>query len=117
MKIDSRKIFVISVLAVCVVAINLAVFFAITEKPEKDANEIVVDTQGLTENFYNIFNNDLDLQGNKLNILKENNEKDIIYTSYTNKENVSEVLKEISNAFVISSSVVQPKNIIEDIIE
>lgn len=45
------------------------------------------------------------------------NKGDLLITAYTNKENVSEVLKEISNAFVISSSFVQPKNIIEDIIE
>jgi len=93
MKIDSRKIFIISVLAVCVIAINLAVYFAITEKPEEDANEIIVDTQGLTENFYNIFDNSLNLQSNKVNISKENNEKDIIYTSYTNKENLEKKYK------------------------
>ena len=34
MKINSRKIFVISVLVICVIAINLAVFFGITRKDD-----------------------------------------------------------------------------------
>lgn len=93
MKTDSRKIFIISVLAVCVIAVNFAVFFAITEKPEENTNEIIIDTQGLTENFYNIFDNGLNLQDNKVNISKENNGKDIVYTTYTNKENLDKKYK------------------------
>lgn len=93
MKIDSRKIFIISVLAVCVIAINLAVYFAITQKPEKDANEVIIDTQSLTENFYNIFDNSINIQRNEVNISKENNEKDIVYTNYTNKENLEKKYK------------------------
>ena len=59
MKLNGRKIFLITVLAICVIAINLAVYFQITQKP-KDKGEddaVNIDTIMLTENFNNIFDN------------------------------------------------------------
>ena len=45
------------------------------------------------------------------------NKGDLLITAYTNKTNVDDVLKEINNSFVISSSFVEPCKIIEEIIE
>lgn len=42
---------------------------------------------------------------------------ELLITAYTNKENVNDVLKEIENAFTISSEFVNKENIIKDYIE
>lgn len=89
MKINARRIFVISVLAICVIAINLGVYFEITKTEEGNNNnkeEIVIDTAVLTENFNNIFDNQINYQENTVNIQKEDNTKELVYTSYTNQE-------------------------------
>ena len=89
MKINSRKIFVISVLVICVIAINLAVFFGITKKDDTiDEEKIVIDTAELTENFNNIFDNKIDYQDNSSNINKTDNTKELIYDSYVAQESV-----------------------------
>ena len=88
MKINSRKIFVISVLVICVIAINLAVFFQITQKDEdfNEEAEIIIDTAELTENFDSIFDNKIDYQNNTPTANKIDNTKELIYDSYTTQE-------------------------------
>lgn len=88
MNLNTRKIFIISVLVICVIAINLAVYFQITKKPVEDKKEetIVIDTALLTENFSNIFDNQINYQDNNVNITKKDHTKELVYTSYTNKD-------------------------------
>lgn len=87
MNFNARKIFIISVLAICIIAINLAVYFQITNKPKKEEkDEIIIDTALLTENFNNIFDNKIDYQNNNNIIEKEDIQKELIYTSYANQD-------------------------------
>lgn len=90
MKLNARIIFIICVLVICVIAINLAVYFQITEKPnnEQENMETVVDTNMLKENFNNIFHNQFNDQGNEVNVTKIDNEKAIVDTSYKNQETI-----------------------------
>ena len=60
-----RKIFFISIIVICIVSINLAVYMQITQKEKKsikksDIEPVVVDTVELTENFEHIFDNKID---------------------------------------------------------
>ena len=91
MNLNLRKVFVIGILAFCIVVINLAVFFTITEKSndvnQKENEQTNIDIIALSENFNNIFDNTINYQGNTLNVNKKDNSKDIIYTSYSNSEN------------------------------
>ena len=98
MKIDKRKIFIITILAVCIISINLAVFLQIIEKPDQDETYEIIDTTLLTENFYNIFDNKLDYQGNNINIQKIDASKDVIYTSYYDE-------KKLENTYDISVAI------------
>lgn len=99
MRIDFniRKIFIISILAICIIAINLAVFFQITEKPKEDTSdtneEVVIDKIALTENFTKIFDNAIDYQENTVNVDKKEDMKELIYTSYLNEEEVENKYK------------------------
>ena len=100
MRIDfnTRKIFIISVLAICIIAVNLAVFFQITSKPKKEEkaeeNDIItIDRVVLTENFDKIFDNTIDYQENNINVDKKDGMKDLIYTSYLNEEEVENKYK------------------------
>ena len=88
MKFNARKIFVISVLAICVIAINLAVYFQITKKTAEEEQEekIIIDTAMLTENFNNIFDNQINYQDNNVTSGKIDNTKELIYTIYANGE-------------------------------
>jgi len=88
MKFNSRTIFITTILLICVISINLAVYFQITKKPsqEDQQEEIVIDTALLTENFNNIFDNQIDYQSNSFNITKLDSKKELVYTSYTNQE-------------------------------
>ena len=66
-----RKIFVISIIVICIVSINLAVYMQITQKEKKsikksDIEPVVVDTVELTENFEHIFDNKIDYQNNDI---------------------------------------------------
>lgn len=89
MEINLRKIFIITILVICVIAINLAVFFGITKKDDTvDEEKIVIDTAELTENFNNIFDNKIDYQDNSSNINKTDNTKELIYDSYVAQESV-----------------------------
>lgn len=121
MNINLRKIFIVSVIVLCVVAINLAVFFQITKKPENTSQgqTITIDTALLTENFNKIFDNTIDYQNNSVNVSKIQQSEEIVYTSYSlkeevenkysldvsiptlniNNENIEEINKEINSLF------------------
>lgn len=89
MESNLRKIFIISILVICIIAINLAVFFKITKKDNTtDVDEIVIDTAELTEKFNEIFDNKLNYQNNNPTVSKKDNTKEIIYESYVVKENI-----------------------------
>ena len=84
-----RKVFIISILVICVIAINLAVYSWITAKPKENTEneeQVVIDKVALTENFIKIFDNTIDYQNNKFNIDKKEDLKELIYTSYLNQE-------------------------------
>lgn len=88
MNTNYRKIFIISVLIICIVAINMAVFSQITKKPKKSKDEKkTVDTTKLVEEFEAIFNNKIDIQENKIQVQKIDSNKELVYTSYLKKEN------------------------------
>lgn len=90
MNFNARKIFIISILAICVIAINLAVYFQITKKPavKEEEGEVIIDTALLTENFNNIFDNQINYQNNNVTSGKIDNTKELIYTSYINNEKI-----------------------------
>lgn len=83
-----RKIFVISIIVICIVCINLAVYLKIIEKDTtKEQQEIIIDTVALTENFENIFDNTIDTQNNNIqSAKKQDTSKDLVYSTYTKKE-------------------------------
>ena len=86
-----RKIFIISILAICVIAINLAVYFQITSTSKENngkKEEIVIDRIALTENFTKIFDNTINYQSNTVNANKKEGLKEIIYTSYSNQDDI-----------------------------
>ena len=88
MKINLRKIFIISILALCIISINLAVFFQITQKASEneELDEVVIDAAVLTENFNNIFDYGINYQNNNINVQKIDNTKELVYTNYMNQE-------------------------------
>jgi len=92
MNLNTRKIFIIIVLVISVIAISLVVYFQITQKPIEDGNEekVIIDASMLTENFNNIFDNQINYQNNDINIQKEDYTKELVYTSYINQEKVDE---------------------------
>lgn len=100
MKFNLRKIFIIGILALCIIAINLAVFFKITETSGNKNNnqELIIDTALLTENFNQIFDNQINYQNNNINVLKKASDKELVYTSYTNQE-------EMANRYVLNVTV------------
>lgn len=84
-----RKIFVSSIVLICVIFVNLAVYLTITEKETIPSNEerIVIDTVELVENFNNIFDNKVDYQNNNISSIgRMDNSKEIIYTIQTKQE-------------------------------
>lgn len=84
-----RKIFVISVIAICIISINLAVYLKIIEKDDHSgtSEEIIVDTVALTENFENIFDNTIDLGESDLSSVSKIEEtQKIVYSKYEIKD-------------------------------
>ena len=87
-----RKIFVISIIVICIVSINLAVYIQITQKEKKsikksDIEPVVVDTVELTENFESIFDNKINYQNNNVSsITKMDTSKELVYTLQSKKE-------------------------------
>lgn len=99
MKFSLRKLFIISILALCVIAINLAVFFKITETSDKDEREeLRIDTVILTENFSKIFDNQIKYQNNNINVIRKDSAKELVYTSYNKKE-------EVNNKFMLNVNI------------
>ena len=99
MKGNLRKIFIISVLLICIIAINLAVFFKITEKSDNNgAEELIIDTAMLVENFNKIFDNQINYQNNNINIEKKDDARELVYTSYNNQE-------EIANKYMLNVNI------------
>lgn len=90
--INQRKLLIISVLAICVISINLAVFFKLTEKAPKNEKieEVVVDTATLTENFNNIFDNKINYQNKDVNRFKKDSNKELVYTNYINQQKLAD---------------------------
>lgn len=92
MKINMRKIFIISIFILCIVAINLAVFFKITETSDegkRKEQELNIDTARMTENFNKIFDNQINYQNNNINITKKDSDKELVYTGYKCQEEVN----------------------------
>lgn len=83
-----RKIFVISIIVICIVCINLAVYLKIVEKDDTiERGEIIIDTVALTENFENIFDNTIDIQNNNIqSAKKQDTSKELVYSSYAKQE-------------------------------
>lgn len=100
MNLNIRKIFIIGILALCIIVINLAVFFMITQKDDNSGNmqEIVIDTALLTENFNKIFDNTIDYQENDINISKKDGTNELVYTSYTTQE-------ELENKYMLNVNI------------
>ena len=91
MKGNLRKIFIIGILILCIIAINLAVFFKMTEKSDKNngEQEVIIDTAMLTENFNKIFDNQINYQDNNISVTKKDSTRELVYTSYNNQEEVA----------------------------
>ena len=88
-KMNWRKIFVITIIVICILCINLAVYLKIVEKDDKTQKdeEVIVDTVALTENFQNIFDNEIDYQNNNITSAnKKDFAKELVYTNYTKQE-------------------------------
>ena len=87
-----RKILVISVIVICIISVNLAVYMQITQKEKKtvkkdDIEPVVVDTVELTENFESIFDNKINYQNNNVSsITKMDTSKELVYTLQSKKE-------------------------------
>ena len=84
-----RKVFVISIIVICILCINLAVFLKIIEKDDKaqEGEEIIIDTVALTENFENIFDNKIDYQDNNtVSANKKDSTKELVYTNYLKQD-------------------------------
>ena len=140
MNLNIRKVFIIIIFAICIIAITISAFIQITNNSKKAENEenIVIDTTVLIENFNNIFENKVNYQNNQINVSKEKYDKELVYTIYSNQEvkenfyelnvnipyvnidneNVKKINTEISNLFynkainVLSET---DKNIIYDV--
>lgn len=84
-----RKIFFISIIVICILCINLAVYLKIIEKDDKkqEKEEVIIDTVALTENFENIFDNKINYQNNNITSAnKKDSTKEFVYTCYTKQE-------------------------------
>lgn len=86
-QITARTIFVIGIIAICIISINVAVFLTIIEKDDSSIGEIIIDTVALSENFENIFDNKLNSQQYKItSVNMMNSEKELVYTNYNKEE-------------------------------
>ena len=90
MKTNWRKIFIISIIIICIASLNIAVFLKFTEKEKRKVNnekeEIVVDSIALEEGFNNIFDNSLNFQDNTNTVIKKVEEKALVYTAIKKSE-------------------------------
>lgn len=89
MRFKTRRIFIISILSICIIAINLAVYFQITKKPSENdtKDKIIIDSAMLIENFDQLFDNRINYQNYQVNVAKIEHSKEFVYTNYeTNQE-------------------------------
>jgi hypothetical protein len=93
MKANFRNISFAVIIAICVVAVIMAIYVPIANSKKTDQNTtgtIVVSEENkqLAENFNKLFKNELDYQDSNINtigITKTDSSKDIIYTAYSTK--------------------------------
>ena len=90
MKLSIRKIFIFTILVICIIVFNLAVYFQLTEKStsKNPENDVIIDTDSLIENFQNIFRNELQYQENIVNVDKVEYTEELIYTSFLNQDKI-----------------------------
>ncbi len=84
-----RKIFVVSIIIICIVSINLAVYLKIVEKDSNNElqEEVIIDTVALTENFENIFDSTIQLgESNLPSVSKVEQNQEIVYSKYEKKD-------------------------------
>lgn len=88
-----RKIFVISIIVICIICLNLAVYLKFIEK-DNNVNreeEAIVDTIALKENFDNIFDNRINYQNYLVSsAIKQDSTKELVYTNYIKQEKIEE---------------------------
>ena len=85
MNTNWRKIFVISIIVICIILINLTVYFKFIErdKTARKIEYITVDSAALKENFNNIFDNKIEYQNsNTTSAIKKDLNKELVYTNY-----------------------------------
>ena len=86
MNINWRKIFIISIIVICIVLINLTVYFKYIERDKtvRKIEHITVDSTTLKENFNNIFDNTIEYQNNNTSsAIKKDFSKELVFTNYT----------------------------------
>ena len=86
-----RKIIFGIIIIICIVAINLGVYWSVTEEASKQPEEstVKVDTEKVVNEFKNIFDNTIDYQNYSVsNVTKTDSEKELIYTKTLNNNSV-----------------------------
>lgn len=88
MIIKNRKVLVIGVIGICVIALLIAIFAIIFQNKTENTvvSKLQINIQDHIQNFNNIFDNTCDYQGNEVTIMKEYGLEEIIYTSYSKQE-------------------------------
>ena len=91
MNINWRKIFVISIITICIICLNLAVYFKFIEK-DKNVNKeegTIIDTIALKKNSDAIVDNKIDYQNNIVSSsLKQDSTKELVFTNYIKQEEI-----------------------------
>lgn len=94
MKINLRTIMFGGIIIVCIIAVGMAIYIPFSNNKPEQTNTLEDPTRATTENkelagnFNKIFESKLDYQGynvDTLGIIKNNREKDIVYTIYETK--------------------------------
>ena len=86
-----RRIIFGIIIIICIVAINLGVYWSVTEETSKQPQEPVVkvDTEKVVNEFKNIFDNTIDYQNYSVsNVTKTDSDKELIYTKTSNNNSV-----------------------------
>lgn len=98
MRLNVRKIFIISVSVICIIAINLAVYFQITQKPSgnETKDNMIIDSAMLIENFDQLFDNQINYQNYEVNIAKLDHSKELVYTNYETNQEAGQVASGIN---------------------
>ena len=90
MRSNLRKIIFVVIIFICIISLGFIIETELIKdsaNPAKEDTEIIEEEE-LEENFNNIFENNISLNNNDLtSVIKSDLSKDIIYSSYENKEN------------------------------